>query len=157
MTVTLTRRTRARGVLLTPHGAGPFPAVLLLHDHGSRFDIGKEKCVRPWYDDTRLASAEEWAARHFDGRFPGDELARRGHVVLCVDALGWGERGPLVYEEQQALAAALYQLGSSSPDCTPARTSAPPPSSPAWTGSTRAGSPQPAGPWAATAPGRPPR
>ncbi|WSB90445.1 dienelactone hydrolase family protein [Streptomyces cellulosae] len=113
VTVTLTRRTRARGVLLTPHGAGPFPAVLLLHDHGSRFDIGKEKCVRPWYDDTRLASAEEWAGRHFDGRFPGDELARRGHVVLCLDALGWGERGPLVYEEQQALAAALYQLGSS--------------------------------------------
>ncbi|MFH9332448.1 dienelactone hydrolase family protein [Streptomyces althioticus] len=113
VTVTLTRRTRARGVLLTPHGAGPFPAVLLLHDHGSRFDIGKEKCVRPWYDETRLASAEEWAARHLDGRFPGDELARRGYVVLCFDALGWGERGPLVYEEQQALASALYQLGSS--------------------------------------------
>ncbi|CAL9401570.1 hydrolase [Streptomyces sp. DH-12] len=113
VTVTLTRHTRVRGALLTPRGTGPFPAVLLLHDHGSRFDIGKEKAVRPWYDDARLASAGEWAGRHFDGRFVGDELARRGHVVLCLDALGWGERGPLAYEQQQALASNLFHLGSS--------------------------------------------
>ncbi|TQL23228.1 dienelactone hydrolase family protein [Streptomyces sp. SLBN-134] len=113
VTLSLTDRTRVRGALLTPHGTGPFPAVLLLHDHGSRFDIGKEKCVRPWYDDARLASAEEWADRYFGGRFIGDELARRGHVVLCLDALGWGDRGPLAYEQQQALASNLYHLGSS--------------------------------------------
>ncbi|MDN3269798.1 dienelactone hydrolase family protein [Streptomyces sp. MA15] len=113
VTVTLTRHTRVRGALLTPRGTGPFPAVLLLHDHGSRFDIGKEKAVRPWYDDARLASAGEWAGRHFDGRFVGDELARRGHVVLCLDALGWGERGPLAHEQQQALASNLFHLGSS--------------------------------------------
>ncbi|MET9154299.1 dienelactone hydrolase family protein [Streptomyces griseoflavus] len=113
VTLSLTRHTRVRGALLTPHGTGPFPAVLLLHDHGSRFDIGKEKCVRPWYDDTRLASAEEWAGRYYGGRFTGDELARRGHVVLCLDGLGWGERGPLAYEQQQALASDLYHLGSS--------------------------------------------
>jgi dienelactone hydrolase len=113
VTVSLTRYARVRGALLTPRGTGPFPAVLLLHDHGSRFDIGKEKAVRPWYDDTRLASALEWADRYFDGRFVGDELARRGHVVLCLDALGWGDRGPLVYEQQQALASNLYNLGSS--------------------------------------------
>ncbi|MFE6198421.1 dienelactone hydrolase family protein [Streptomyces sp. NPDC057838] len=113
VTVSLTRWARVRGVLLTPHGGGPFPAVLLLHDHGSRFDIGKEKLVRPWYDGTRLGSASAWAGRHFGGRFPGDELARRGHVVLCLDALGWGDRGPLAYEQQQALAANLFQLGSS--------------------------------------------
>ncbi|CAL9419219.1 hypothetical protein SUDANB176_01829 [Streptomyces sp. enrichment culture] len=113
VTVSLTRYARVRGALLTPRGTGPFPAVLLLHDHGSRFDIGKEKAVRPWYDDTRLASAVEWAGRCFGGRFVGDELARRGHVVLCLDALGWGDRGPLVHERQQALASNLYQLGSS--------------------------------------------
>ncbi|MFD7698460.1 dienelactone hydrolase family protein [Streptomyces caelestis] len=113
VTLSLTRYGRVRGALLTPRGAGPFPAVLLLHDHGSRFDIGKEKGVRPWYDDARLASAEEWAGRYFGGRFVGDELARRGHVVLCLDALGWGERGPLAYERQQALASNLYHLGSS--------------------------------------------
>ncbi|MDT0406452.1 MULTISPECIES: dienelactone hydrolase family protein [Streptomyces] len=113
VTLSLTRHGRVRGALLTPHGTGPFPAVLLLHDHGSRFDIGKEKNVRPWYDDARLASAEEWAGRYFGGRFTGDELARRGYVVFCADALGWGERGPLAYEQQQALASNLYHLGSS--------------------------------------------
>jgi dienelactone hydrolase len=113
VTLSLTRHERVRAALLTPHGSGPFPAVLLLHDHGSKFDIGKEKLVRPWYDDTRLASAEAWADRHFSGRFVGDELARRGYVVLCADALGWGDRGPIVYDEQQALASDLYHLGSS--------------------------------------------
>ncbi|MEV5354753.1 dienelactone hydrolase family protein [Streptomyces sp. NPDC052693] len=113
VTVSLTRYARVRGALLTPHGRGPFPAVLLLHDHGSRFDIGKEKLVRPWYDDTRLASATAWAKRCFDGRFVGDALARRGYAVLCLDALGWGERGPLAYAQQQALASNFFHLGSS--------------------------------------------
>ncbi|WNZ12558.1 dienelactone hydrolase family protein [Streptomyces sp. 11x1] len=109
----LTRYGRVRGALLTPHGTGPFPAVLLLHDHGAKFDIGKEKLVRPWFDESRLASARAWADRYFSGRFVGDELARRGYVVLAVDALGWSDRGPVTYEEQQALASNLYHLGSS--------------------------------------------
>lgn len=113
VTLSLTRYERVRAALLTPHGPGPFPAVLLLHDHGATFDIGKEKLVRPWYDDTRLASAQAWADRYFSGRFVGDELARRGYVVLCADALGWGDRGPLAYEQQQALASTFYHLGSS--------------------------------------------
>lgn len=113
VTLSLTRHERVRGALLTPHGPGPFPAVLLLHDHGAKFDIGKEKLIRPWYDDTRLASAQAWADKYFSGRFVGDELARRGYVVLCLDALGWGDRGPLAYAEQQALASNFYNLGSS--------------------------------------------
>ncbi|WP_406446505.1 dienelactone hydrolase family protein [Streptomyces sp. NBC_01613] len=113
VTLSLTRHERVRGALLTPHGTGPFPAVLLLHDHGAKFDIGKEKLVRPWYDDTRLASAQAWADKYFSGRFVGDELARRGYVVLCADALGWGDRGPVDYDQQQALAANFYNLGSS--------------------------------------------
>ncbi|MFE6283815.1 dienelactone hydrolase family protein [Streptomyces sp. NPDC057877] len=113
VTLSLTRHERVRAALLTPHGTGPFPAVLLLHDHGSRFDIGKEKLVRPWYDDTRAAAAHAWVRRCYAGRFLGDELARRGHVVLATDALGWGDRGPLVYEQQQALASTLFHLGSS--------------------------------------------
>ncbi|MES5822726.1 dienelactone hydrolase family protein [Streptomyces sp. RG80] len=113
VTLSLTRYERVRGALLTPQGPGPFPAVLLLHDHGAKFDIGKEKLVRPWYDETRLASAQVWADKYFSGRFVGDELARRGYVVLCLDALGWGDRGPLVYDQQQALASNFYNLGSS--------------------------------------------
>ncbi|MFI5967505.1 dienelactone hydrolase family protein [Streptomyces asoensis] len=113
VTLSLTRHERVRALLLTPDGPGPFPAVLLLHDHGARFDIGKEKLVRPWYDDTRLASAQEWSRRYFGGRFVGDELARRGYVVLCADALGWSDRGPLAYDQQQALASNFFHLGSS--------------------------------------------
>ncbi|MGW3137353.1 dienelactone hydrolase family protein [Streptomyces sp. NPDC001139] len=113
VTLSLTRYERVRAALLTPDGPGPFPAVLLLHDHGARFDIGKEKLVRPWYDDTRLASAQAWAEKYFSGRFVGDELARRGYVVLCADALGWGDRGPVAYDQQQALASNFYNLGSS--------------------------------------------
>ncbi|GGZ47714.1 dienelactone hydrolase family protein [Streptomyces bluensis] len=114
VTLALTRHERVRGALLTPHGTGPFPAVLLLHDHGSKFDIGKEKLVRPWGDgEARLASAQAWADRCFSGRFVGDELARRGYVVLALDALGWGDRGPITYEQQQALASNLFNLGSS--------------------------------------------
>jgi dienelactone hydrolase len=113
VTLSLTRHERVRAALLTPHGPGPFPAVLLLHDHGAKFDIGREKLVRPWYDDTRLAAAQSWVDKYFSGRFVGDELARRGYVVLCADALGWGDRGPVTYDQQQALASNFYNLGSS--------------------------------------------
>ncbi|MFF8196056.1 dienelactone hydrolase family protein [Streptomyces bobili] len=113
VTLSLTRHERVRAALLTPHGPGPFPAVLLLHDHGAKFDIGKEKLVRPWYDGARLASARAWTEKYFSGRFVGDELARRGYVVLVADALGWGDRGPLAYDQQQALASNFYHLGSS--------------------------------------------
>ncbi|MDX3571856.1 dienelactone hydrolase family protein [Streptomyces sp. ID05-47C] len=113
VTLSLTRHERVRAALLTPHGPGPFPAVLLLHDHGAKFDIGKEKLVRPWYDGARLASARTWTERYFSGRFVGDELARRGYVVLVADALGWGDRGPLAHDQQQALASNFYHLGSS--------------------------------------------
>jgi hypothetical protein len=109
---TLSRYGRARGSLLLPHGTGPFPGVLLLHDHGSEFSIGREKVVRPWADPVRLARAREWSATYYGGRFVGDELAARGYAVLAVDALGWGDRGPLAYEDQQALAANFLQLGS---------------------------------------------
>ncbi|MGK5499087.1 dienelactone hydrolase family protein [Streptomyces sp. URMC 125] len=109
----VTRYSRVRATMLLPKGRGPFPAVLLLHDHGARFDIGKEKLVRPWYDEARLSSALAWADRHFGGRFVGDELARRGWAVLAVDALGWGDRFGLAYEGQQALASNLFNLGSS--------------------------------------------
>jgi dienelactone hydrolase len=113
VTLSLTRYERVRAALLTPHGPGPFPAVLLLHDHGAKFDIGKEKLVRPWYDSVRLASAQAWTDKYFSGRFVGDELARRGYVVLVADALGWGDRGPLAYDQQQALASNFLNLGSS--------------------------------------------
>lgn len=109
----ITDESRVTALLLPPNGEGPFPSALMLHDHGSRFDIGKEKWVSPWYDAGRLASATEWSDKYFSGRFPGEELAERGYVVLATDALGWGDREGNGYEAQQALAANLFNLGSS--------------------------------------------
>ncbi|WP_377702255.1 dienelactone hydrolase family protein [Pseudoduganella sp. UC29_71] len=113
----LSAESRVRGLMLVPKGAGPFPAALMLHDHGGKFDIGKEKAIQPWGDTAtdaaRLASSQAWADKHFSGRYPGDALARRGYVVLAVDALGWGDRGPLTGDTQQALAANAFNLGSS--------------------------------------------
>jgi dienelactone hydrolase len=109
----VTRHSRVRAAMLVPDGPGPFPAALLLHDHGAKFDIGKEKMIEPWFDDTRLASARAWADKYFSGRFVGDQLAARGYAVLAVDALGWGDRGGLTYDGQQALASNLFNLGSS--------------------------------------------
>jgi dienelactone hydrolase len=111
----ITGMSRVRALLLVPKAAGRHPAVLMLHDHGGKFDIGKEKMIEPFgaADAARHASAQAWADKHFSGRWPGDALAARGYVVLCADALGWGDRGPLTGEAQQALASNFFNLGSS--------------------------------------------
>lgn len=57
-----------------------FPAVLLLHDHGARYEKGWQKVIgnnpEPYYSGMAI----------------GDSLAAHGYVVLCVDALYWGSR-----------------------------------------------------------------
>lgn len=93
------------------------PALLMLHDHGAHFSIGKEKMVRPFgVDSTLMADAEDWVARCYDGVYVGDELAKAGYVVLSTDALFWGDRGRkegVRYDSQQALAANMMQMGAS--------------------------------------------
>lgn len=108
---------RVPAYLLVPEGEGPFPAVVMLHDHGAHFSIGKEKTVRPFAVSPQVAEdADGWAARCYDGRYIGDYFAEHGYVVLSVDALYWGERGAkggTDYNGQQALAANLLQMGTS--------------------------------------------
>lgn len=93
------------------------PALLMLHDHGAHFSIGKEKMVRPFgVDSTLMADADDWVARCYDGVYVGDELAKAGYVVLSTDALFWGDRGRkegVRYDSQQALAANMMQMGAS--------------------------------------------
>lgn len=103
---------RVPALFLRPPGPGPHPAVLALHDHGARFDIGKEKLVRPLGESP---SAQAWAQRYFDGRFVGDALVEAGFAVLAIDALGWGGRSApgFARDDQQALANHLLQLGHS--------------------------------------------
>ena len=102
------------------------PAILLLHDHGAHFTIGKEKMVKPFgVDSLTLADADDWVAKCYDGVYVGDELAKKGYVVLSTDALFWGDRAPSpmpyepsernkqLYDRQQALASNMLQMGTS--------------------------------------------
>jgi len=72
----------------------PAPAVLMFHDHGARFDIGKEKLVRPLpaVPEYIKRSARQWVDKNFEGVFLADSLASLGYVVLVPDAMYWGER-----------------------------------------------------------------
>ena len=95
-------KERIKAYLLVPDNAissKRLPAVVMLHDHGARFDIGKEKLVRPMTsilpegdDDHILKSSEQWIDKYFDGVYLADSLASLGYVVLVADALYWGER-----------------------------------------------------------------
>lgn len=110
----ITADSRVLAYMLVPKGDGPFPAVLLLHDHGARFDIGKEKVVGPWDVSTeRAASAQEWVDGSYGGRWIGDELAKRGYACFATDALNWGDRGGGGYDGQHMIASNLMHLGMS--------------------------------------------
>ncbi|MBQ6709203.1 MAG: dienelactone hydrolase family protein [Bacteroidales bacterium] len=95
---------RIKAYLLVPDKASwaeECPAVVMLHDHGARFDIGKEKLVMPvatmlpdGEDDHIMKSSRQWIGKNFDGVFMADSLASLGYVVLVADALYWGERSP---------------------------------------------------------------
>lgn len=98
------KEERIKAYLLVPDKASwaeKCPAVVMLHDHGARFDIGKEKLVRPvasllpdGEDDHVMKSSRQWIDKNFDGVFLADSLASLGYVVLVADALYWGERSP---------------------------------------------------------------
>lgn len=108
---------RTMAYLLVPKKKKKAPALLMLHDHGAHFSIGKEKMVRPFdVDSAVVADADDWVVKCYDGVYVGDELAKAGYVVLSTDALFWGDRGRkegVRYDSQQALAANMLQMGAS--------------------------------------------
>jgi len=108
---------RVPALWLHPKGRGPHPAVLVMHDHGARFDIGKEKLIRPLGGAPRSTqeAARAWVQRYYGGAFVGDTLVEAGFSVLAIDAFGWGERSRpgFAKDDQQALANLLMQLGHS--------------------------------------------
>jgi len=78
------------GYVLIPDGvtAGA-PAVLFHHQHAGRYDAGKDEILRP-----------DWPV---PGVCAGAEFARKGHVVLAIDAYAFGERrwhGPSGQKEE---------------------------------------------------------
>jgi hypothetical protein len=106
--------SRALAYMLVPKGEGPFPACLMLHGHGARFEIGKEKVIRPWGGPAeREESAGIWVDRCHGGRWIGDELAKRGYLCFATDAINWSDRGGGGYEGQHMLASNLMHLGMS--------------------------------------------
>lgn len=111
----LTAWSRIPAYLLIPNGEGPFPAVVMLHDHGAHFSIGKEKMIKPFgVKEEVMADADKWAVDCYDGQYTGDYFAAHGYVVLAIDALFWNERGRkegVDYDGQQALASNLMQMG----------------------------------------------
>ncbi|WP_037055766.1 dienelactone hydrolase family protein [Rheinheimera baltica] len=111
--IQLTAQSRVQLMLLQPEDTKPAPAVLLLHDHGARFDIGKEKLIKPFATDERLSSAQQWADKYFSGNYIGDALAKQGYLVIATDTLGWSNRGPIEFSAQQALASNMFMLGRS--------------------------------------------
>ena len=88
---------KVQSYLLIPDGASARdrrPAIVMLHDHGARFDIGKEKLVRPVAsapENIRL-SAQQWADDNFDGVYFAERMAKLGYVVIVPDMLYWGSR-----------------------------------------------------------------
>jgi len=102
------------GYLLVPKGEGPFPGALLLHDHGAKFDIGKEKVVRPFDEPVeRMESSRKWVNDAYGGRYIGDELAQRGYLCFVTDAMNWGDRGGAAYDGQAQLNTNLMHFGMS--------------------------------------------
>ncbi len=64
-------------VLLTPrHAQPPYPAVLYLHVHGHRYDLGKNELFQPRAEDI----------------IPAEALTTQGYAVLCHDAYAFGGR-----------------------------------------------------------------
>jgi len=77
--------------LLVPDDEMPangWPAILLLHDHGARFEKGWEKVIG--------ANTEPY----YNGIAIGDSLAAHGYVVYCIDALYWGSRRSTLTQRQ---------------------------------------------------------
>ena len=85
---------RVPAYVLIPKGfSGPRPAVVLLHDHGAFFVWGKEKVIGLPGEHPALTKFKQMS---YSGRSVGDELAKRGYVVIAIDMFYWGERRMLM-------------------------------------------------------------
>lgn len=88
---------RVQAYFLVPDGVSAEdsrPAIVMLHDHGARFDIGKEKLTKPLPEASGniKRSSRQWVRDNFDGVYMADSLASLGYVVIVPDMLYWGSR-----------------------------------------------------------------
>lgn len=112
----VTGDSRVLAYKLVPKSPGRHPAVLVLHSHDGKFDIGKEKVIEPFnISSTKINSAKTLINAAYGGKFIGDEMAKRGYVCLAVDMFNWGDRGGAGSDGQQALAGNMLSFGVSWP------------------------------------------
>jgi dienelactone hydrolase len=83
-------------VHLPKNRAGRLPAIVDLHSHGGMFYYGKEKVTDFGDNPPPLALYHE---QNYDRRPTATELARRGYVVITIDAFMFGERRALGLEQ----------------------------------------------------------
>lgn len=76
-------------VLVPPGERGRMPAVVALHCHGGQYAWGAAKLVGSPDDPPTLV---EYRQRLYGGRAIAEDLARRGFVVIVIDAFYFGER-----------------------------------------------------------------
>lgn len=89
------------GYLMIPSGRkGRHPAILYHHHHACKYKRGKQELITRAYPKLDFAT--------------GEALARRGYVVLCIDAYAFGQRrfqGPAGRKEQGAATeASLFKM-----------------------------------------------
>lgn len=76
-------------VLIPKKAKRPLPAIIDLHSHGGMFVFGKEKVIDLGENHPAMV---EYHKRNYDGRPTATELARRGFLVISIDAFYFGER-----------------------------------------------------------------
>ena len=75
---------------------GRAPAIVDLHSHGGMFIFGKEKVIDFGANHPAMA---EYHKTNYAGRPTATELARRGYVVITIDAFPFGERRIVMDED----------------------------------------------------------
>lgn len=76
---------------------GRAPAIVDLHSHGGMFVFGKEKVIDFGTNHPAMVAYQE---ENYDGRPTATELARRGYVVITIDAFMFGERRAILDSER---------------------------------------------------------
>ena len=81
---------KTEAFLLIPDNLSkPAPAIIALHDHGGFYYFGKEKHT---LTDNPPFILKEYIQTLYEGRPYADELAKRGFIVLCPDAIYFGSQ-----------------------------------------------------------------
>jgi dienelactone hydrolase len=90
ITFATTPTTRVPAYVLIPKNLrGRAPAMVDLHSHGGMFLFGKEKVVDLGNNHAAMGPYHQ---QNYDGRPTATALARRGYVVISIDACMFGER-----------------------------------------------------------------